>query len=113
LFLIKGTTMKVHFSSLSDAQLSVILGRLAGQTNARLQDGQAWVGRPYSLVEPNADHREQVEKFFAMSTTCEVVDGWRLFTCDGDPRTSDRNPCRARSLGALLKTFPSGYVEID
>lgn len=105
--------MKVHFKELTDAQLSVIAGRLAGQTNVRIQDGQAWTGIPYGLLEPGRTHQEQVEKRFSLTTVCQAQGGRPVFVCDGDDRTTDTNPCRARVLGALLKAFPSGLVDID
>lgn len=105
--------MKVHFKELSDAQLSVAVGRLAGQLNVRIQDGRAWTGAPYKLLEPGRNHHERVEKQFMLSTACHQEDGRPVFVCDGDIRTADTNPCRSRALGALLKTFPSGFVNLD
>lgn len=105
--------MKVHFTEMTDAQLSVVVGRLAGQSNARIEDGQAWTGVAYSLLEPGPNHQEQVEKHFMLSTVCRNEDGRPVFVCNEDLRTTHVNPCRSRVLGALLKTFPSGLVDID
>lgn len=105
--------MKIHYKELNDEQLTVIVGRLAGQANARIENGMAWVGAAYDLLQPGRDHQEQVEKRFMLNTTCHSEAGVPIFVCNNDARTADRNPCRSRALGALLKTFPSGFVDID
>lgn len=86
------------------------MGRLAGQTNVRIRDGQVWSGIPYDLLEPWRYHQEQVEKPFS-ATVCQAQDGPPVFVCDGDDRTTDTKSCRARVLRALLKAFPPGLVE--
>lgn len=61
--------MKVHFTEMTDAQLGVVVGRLAGQHNVRIKDGQAWTGLPYDLLKAGSNHQEQVEKQFMLSTS--------------------------------------------
>lgn len=94
--------MKSHFSSLDDAQLSVVVGKLAGQSNARIHDGQAWVGRAYSLVDPGRDHQEQVEKSFTLSTSCEVIGGRPVFTCNDDARIQSQPRQDSRGIAQGL-----------